>query len=166
MQWSRRPQSLIGHLACCCCAMPSRPACCCIPCQGSSKGPFSQYLQPRSSVKRVGDRCTGVLLNSYDVIYTLVDDVRAAMEGRLNSVEERTPIGEAEVHLNCCQFSARCVLCLPEPQSRGGTHPHWRAAEAFRPLLELLPSIWRPVAVCDSCLIAYLFLCSLWLSAA
>lgn len=36
-------------------------------------------------------------LRSYNVIYDLVDDVRAAMEGRLNTVEERTQIGEAEV---------------------------------------------------------------------
>lgn len=39
----------------------------------------------------------GVTLRSYNVIYDLVDDVRAAMEGRLNTVEERTEIGEAEV---------------------------------------------------------------------
>lgn len=39
----------------------------------------------------------GVTLRTYNVIYDLVDDVRAAMEGRLNTVEERTEIGEAEV---------------------------------------------------------------------
>jgi len=39
----------------------------------------------------------GVLLRSYDIIYELVDDVRAAMEGRLDTVEERTETGQAEV---------------------------------------------------------------------
>lgn len=39
----------------------------------------------------------GVILRSYDIIYELVDDVRAAMEGRLDTVEERTEIGQAEV---------------------------------------------------------------------
>ena len=45
----------------------------------------------------------GVTLRTYNVIYDLVDDVRAAMEGRLNTVEERTEIGEAEVRCrrNC-----------------------------------------------------------------
>jgi translation initiation factor IF-2 len=38
-----------------------------------------------------------VTLRSYNVIYDLVDDVRAAMEGRLNTIEERTEIGQAEV---------------------------------------------------------------------
>jgi translation initiation factor IF-2 len=46
----------------------------------------------------------GVTLRTYNVIYDLVDDVRAAMEGRLNTVEERTEIGEAEVwHRWHCQ---------------------------------------------------------------
>jgi hypothetical protein len=45
----------------------------------------------------------GVTLRTYNVIYDLVDDVRAAMEGRLDTVEERTEIGEAEVqHSRIC----------------------------------------------------------------
>lgn len=62
-------------------------------------------------------------LRSYNVIYDLVDDVRAAMEGRLNTVEERTEIGEAEVRLFNHMFcfdrvrwssftSAHLLLCL------------------------------------------------------
>lgn len=39
----------------------------------------------------------GVELRTYKVIYDLVDDVRAAMEGRLVTVEERTELGQAEV---------------------------------------------------------------------
>ncbi len=38
-----------------------------------------------------------MVLRSYNVIYDLVDDVRAAMEGRLVTVEERTELGQAEV---------------------------------------------------------------------
>lgn len=38
-----------------------------------------------------------VTLRTYSVIYDLVDDVRAAMEGRLRTVEEKVKIGEATV---------------------------------------------------------------------
>lgn len=38
-----------------------------------------------------------VELRTYKIIYDLVDDVRAAMEGRLVTVEERTELGQAEV---------------------------------------------------------------------
>jgi translation initiation factor IF-2 len=31
------------------------------------------------------------------VIYDLIDDVKAAMEGKLRAVEERVPLGTAEV---------------------------------------------------------------------
>ena len=40
---------------------------------------------------------SGVTLSTYSVIYDLVDDVRAAMEGRLRTQEERVSIGTAEV---------------------------------------------------------------------
>ena len=39
----------------------------------------------------------GVDVRSYDIIYALVDDVKAAMEGLLKPVTERVPLGEAEV---------------------------------------------------------------------
>lgn len=39
----------------------------------------------------------GVEVRVYDVIYDLIDDVRAAMEGRIKTIEERVPLGEAEV---------------------------------------------------------------------
>ncbi len=41
--------------------------------------------------------CTGVEIKSYRVIYDMVDDLRALMEGKLAPTEERTPLGEAEV---------------------------------------------------------------------
>ncbi len=40
---------------------------------------------------------TGVTVQSYRVIYDLLDDMRAAMEGKLAALEQRIPIGEAEV---------------------------------------------------------------------
>ena len=39
----------------------------------------------------------GVDLRTYRVIYDLVDDMRASMEGRLGIVDERTPVGGADV---------------------------------------------------------------------
>ena len=36
-------------------------------------------------------------MRTYKVIYDLLDDMRAAMEGQLRSVEERIPLGAAEV---------------------------------------------------------------------
>jgi translation initiation factor IF-2 len=39
----------------------------------------------------------GVTINTYQVIYNLIDDVKAAMEGRLRQVEERIPQGSAKV---------------------------------------------------------------------
>lgn len=39
----------------------------------------------------------GVTVRSYKVIYDLLDDMRAAMEGKLAALEQRIPLGEAEV---------------------------------------------------------------------
>jgi translation initiation factor IF-2 len=36
-------------------------------------------------------------MRSYRVIYDMVDDLRALMEGKLAPTEERLPLGEAEV---------------------------------------------------------------------
>lgn len=52
-----------------------------------------EHMQPFSHVYLA----TGVALKSYKVIYELIDDIRALMEGRLDAVEDRTLIGEAEV---------------------------------------------------------------------
>ena len=42
---------------------------------------------------------SGVEVRTYKVIYDLLDDMRAAMEGQLRSVEERIPLGAAEVRV-------------------------------------------------------------------
>jgi hypothetical protein len=39
----------------------------------------------------------GVTINTYKVIYNLIDDVKAAMEGKLRAVEEKQQLGEATV---------------------------------------------------------------------
>jgi translation initiation factor IF-2 len=39
----------------------------------------------------------GVTIMTYKVIYDIVDDIKAAMEGRLKAVEERVALGKAEV---------------------------------------------------------------------
>ena len=54
----------------------------------------------------------GVTLRSYSVIYDLVDDVRAAMEGRLRSVEERVPLGAAEVKAVFGSGARKVAGCL------------------------------------------------------
>jgi len=41
--------------------------------------------------------CAGVTINTYRVIYNLIDDVKAAMEGKLRQVEEKLPLGTATV---------------------------------------------------------------------
>jgi translation initiation factor IF-2 len=53
-------------------------------------------VQPPEAVLAAAKRA-GVELRAYDVIYDLVDDARAAMEGRLRAVEERVALGAAEV---------------------------------------------------------------------
>lgn len=53
-------------------------------------------LNPSEAVLGEAKR-KGVQIRTYDVIYDLIDDVRAAMEGRLKSVEERVYVGTAEV---------------------------------------------------------------------
>ncbi len=40
---------------------------------------------------------TPIVLSYTQVIYDIVDDIKAAMEGKLRAVEERVPLGKAEV---------------------------------------------------------------------
>lgn len=53
-------------------------------------------VSPSEAVASAAKRA-GITMRSYSVIYDLVDDVRAAMEGRLRAVEERVSVGVAEV---------------------------------------------------------------------
>jgi len=53
-------------------------------------------LDPEEAV-RSRAKALGVTINTYKVIYNLIDDVKAAMEGMLRIIEERIPVGGAEV---------------------------------------------------------------------
>ena len=52
------------------------------------------------------------------MIYDLLDDMRALMEGQLSSVEERIPLGQAEVRRPACQIK---TLVIVLETSRMGT---------------------------------------------
>jgi translation initiation factor IF-2 len=54
----------------------------------------------------------GVTIRSYKVIYDLIDDMRAAMEGRLSTVEDRIPLGTAEVRAVFGAGSRRVAGCM------------------------------------------------------
>ena len=65
----------------------------------------------------------GVDMRSYRVIYDIVDDIRALMEGRLASVEERTPLGKAEVRAVFGSGSRVVAGCMiTEGMCRKGCH--------------------------------------------
>jgi len=53
-------------------------------------------LEPNDLVETHAKRL-GVRVMTYKVIYDLIDDVKAAMEGKLRTVEEKVPVGTAEV---------------------------------------------------------------------
>jgi translation initiation factor IF-2 len=46
---------------------------------------------------RARAKSLGVQVETFDVIYALLDDVRARMEGRLKAVTEKVPCGKAVV---------------------------------------------------------------------
>ncbi|CAK9160266.1 unnamed protein product [Ilex paraguariensis] len=54
----------------------------------------------------------GVEIRLYRVIYDLIDDVRKAMEGLLELVEEQVPIGSAEVRAIFSSGSGRVAGCM------------------------------------------------------
>ena len=56
--------------------------------------------------------CAGVPIKSYKVIYELIDDVRSLMEGRLSTVEERVPLGQAEVRAVFGSGSRKVAGCM------------------------------------------------------
>lgn len=68
-------------------------------------------VSPSEAVSAAAKRA-GVTLGSYSVIYDLVDDVRAAMEGKLRSVEEKVSIGAAEVKAVFGSGSRKVAGCM------------------------------------------------------
>lgn len=63
------------------------------------------------SVKSYADT-KGVEIRLYKVIYDLIDDVRNAMEGLLDAVEEEITIGTAEVRATFTSGSGRIAGCM------------------------------------------------------
>lgn len=54
----------------------------------------------------------GVEIRSYRVIYELIDDIRNAMEGLLDVVQEQVPIGKAEVRAVFTSGSGKVAGCM------------------------------------------------------
>ncbi|KAM1234642.1 hypothetical protein ACFX2J_004197 [Malus domestica] len=72
---------------------------------------FGFNVKVPGSVKSYGDN-KGVEIRLYRVIYELIDDVRNAMEGLLEPVEERVTIGSAEVRAIFSSGSGRVAGCM------------------------------------------------------
>ncbi|KAL2943544.1 Translation initiation factor IF-2 chloroplastic [Bienertia sinuspersici] len=63
------------------------------------------------SVEKYADN-KGVEIRLYKVIYDLIDDMRSAMEGLLETVEEQVTIGSAEVRATFSSGSGRVAGCM------------------------------------------------------
>ncbi|KAG9148402.1 hypothetical protein Leryth_023008 [Lithospermum erythrorhizon] len=72
---------------------------------------FGFNVRASGSVKKYADN-KSVEIRLYRVIYELIDDVRSAMEGLLESVEEQVPIGVAEVRAVFSSGSGRVAGCM------------------------------------------------------
>ena len=68
-------------------------------------------VQPSEAVAAEAKK-NNVTLRTYSVIYDIVDEVRAAMEGRLKTVEEKVKIGEADVKAVFGSGSRKAAGCL------------------------------------------------------
>ncbi|KAL9856755.1 Translation initiation factor IF-2 [Arabidopsis thaliana] len=72
---------------------------------------FGFNVKASGSVKKAAEN-KGVEIRLYRVIYELIDDVRNAMEGLLESVEEQIPIGSAKVRATFSSGSGRVAGCM------------------------------------------------------
>ncbi|CAN6454839.1 unnamed protein product [Victoria cruziana] len=63
------------------------------------------------SVKKYAE-CKSVEVRIYKIIYELIDDIRNAMEGLLEPVEEQIPIGSADVRAVFSSGSGRVAGCM------------------------------------------------------
>lgn len=72
---------------------------------------FGFNVKAPGSVKSYADN-KAVEIRLYRVIYELIDDVRKAMEGLLDSVEEQVPIGSAEIRAVFSSGSGRVAGCM------------------------------------------------------
>lgn len=72
---------------------------------------FGFNVKTPGSVKSYADN-KGVEIRLYKVIYELIDDVRTAMEGLLETVEDQIPLGSAEVRAVFSSGSGRIAGCM------------------------------------------------------
>ncbi|WOL03401.1 translation initiation factor IF-2, chloroplastic-like [Canna indica] len=72
---------------------------------------FGFNVKVSGSVKSYADK-KNVEIRLYKVIYDLIDDMRNAMEGLLEPVEEQVPIGTAEVRATFSSGSGRVAGCM------------------------------------------------------
>ncbi|XP_050371416.1 translation initiation factor IF-2, chloroplastic [Argentina anserina] len=72
---------------------------------------FGFNVKASGSVKKYAEN-KGVEIRPYKVIYDLIDDVRNAMEGLLQPVEEQVTIGSAEVRAVFSSGSGRVAGCM------------------------------------------------------
>ncbi|XP_076935087.1 translation initiation factor IF-2, chloroplastic-like [Bidens hawaiensis] len=72
---------------------------------------FGFNVKVAGSVKKYADN-KGVEIRNYKVIYDLLDDVRAAMEGLLDPVEEQVSIGSADVRAVFSRGSGWVAGCM------------------------------------------------------
>ncbi|GMJ02882.1 fu-gaeri1 [Hibiscus trionum] len=72
---------------------------------------FGFNVKTPGSVKSYAEN-KGVEIRLYRIIYELVDDVRNAMEGLLELVEEQVPLGSAEVRAYFSSGSGRVAGCM------------------------------------------------------
>ncbi|KAL0443658.1 UNVERIFIED_CONTAM: Translation initiation factor IF-2, chloroplastic [Sesamum latifolium] len=72
---------------------------------------FGFNVRAPGSVKSYADN-KNIEIRLYKVIYELIDDVRNAMEGLLDPVEEQVPIGSAEVRAVFSSGSGRVAGCM------------------------------------------------------
>lgn len=72
---------------------------------------FGFNVKAPGSVKSYADN-KGVEIRLYKVIYDLLDDVRTAMEGLLDPVEDQVPIGAAELRAVFTSGSGRIAGCM------------------------------------------------------
>ena len=68
-------------------------------------------VSAREDIKAVAKQ-KGVQLQNYTIIYDLIDDIRAKMEGRLKPTEDRLPIGAAKVRAVFGSGSLRVAGCM------------------------------------------------------
>ena len=61
---------------------------------------------------KCGQILAGVAIKTYNVIYELIDDIRDLMEGKLGAIEERMPLGEAEVRAVFGSGSKKVAGCM------------------------------------------------------